>query len=220
MSNLSESEPPAKRHNPLLWISLIVAGLIIYVLMGSERSNQTAVREVEQVGQVERVEQTELIEAVEQAEPVASLELVGQVETGKEIERSLLISPGMRARQYIAEIRKKGVPYPFASIYDKGSSFQNEGSLADAHLLYFFSAREGYIPAMMKMGEMSDPTLFRAENSLLDHADAIQAYKWYQKAAAHGHAPATDGVNNLLQWAIAESKSGNPDARQLLLNFK
>jgi TPR repeat protein len=211
MSNLSESEPPAKRYNPLLWISLIVAGLIIYVLMGSERSNQTAVREVEQVGQVERVEQ---------AEPVASLELVGQVETGNEIERRLLIPPGMRARQYIAEIRKKGVPYAFAIIYDKGSSFQNEGSLADAHLLYFFSAREGYIPAMMKMGEMSDPTLFRAENSLLDHADAIQAYKWYQKAAAQGHAPATDGVNNLLQWAIAESKSGNPDARQLLLNFK
>ena len=211
MSNLSESEPPAKRPNPLLWISLIVAGLIIYVLMGSERSNQTAVREVEQVGQVERVEQ---------AEPVASLELVGQVETGKEIERRLLIPPGMRARQYIAEIRKKGVPYAFAIIYDKGSSFQDEGSLADAHLLYFFSAREGYIPAMMKMGEMSDPTLFRAENSLLDHADAIQAYKWYQKAAAQGHAPATDGVNNLLQWAIAESKSGNPDARQLLLNFK
>ena len=211
MSNLSESEPPAKRHNPLLWISLIVAGLIIYVLMGSERSNQIAVREVEQVGQVQRVEQ---------AEPIASLELVGQVETGNEIQRSLLIPPGMRARQYIAEIRKKGVPYPFASIYDKGSSFQNEGSLADAHLLYFFSAREGYIPAMMKMGEMSDPTLFRAENSLLDHADAIQAYKWYQKAAAQGHAPATDGVNNLLQWAIAESKSGNPDARQLLLNFK
>ncbi len=208
MSNLSESEPPAKRHNPLLWISLIVAGLIIYVLMGSERSNQTAVREVEQVGQVERVEQT------------GPIELVGQVETGKEIERGLLIPPGMRARQYIAEIRKKGVPYPFASIYDKGSSFQNEGSLADAHLLYFFSAREGYLPAMMKMGEMSDPTLFRAENSLLDHADAIQAYKWYQKAAAQGHAPGTDGVNNLLQWAIAESKSGNPDARQLLLNFK
>ncbi len=208
MSNLSESEPPAKRHNPLLWISLIVAGLIIYVLMGAERSYQTAVREVEQVGQVERVEQ------------VGQVRLVGLVETRKEIERSLLIPPGMRARQYIAEIRKKGEPYPFASIYDTGSSFQDEGSLADAHLLYFFSAREGYIPAMMKMGEMADPTLFRAENSLLDRADPIQAYKWYRKAAAQGHGPATDGVNNLLQWANAESKLGNPDARQLLLNYK
>jgi TPR repeat protein len=72
----------------------------------------------------------------------------------------------------------------------------------------------------MKMAEMSDPTLFRAEVSLLDNADAIQAYKWYQKAAALGHNSATDGVNNLMQWAIAESKWGNPEARQLLLNFK
>jgi TPR repeat protein len=229
MSNLNESEPPAKQHNPLLWISLIVAGLIVYVLVGSDRGNQTAEREVERVGQVERVEQTTLVEPDEQAEsveqmesvePIASLELDAAVETSNEIERSLLIPPGMRARQYIAEIRKKGVPYPFASIYDKGSSFQEEGSLADAHLVYFFSAREGYIPAMMKMGKMSDPTLFRAENNLLDHADAIQAYKWYQRAAAQGHAPGTDGVNNLQQWAIAEAKLGNPDARQLLLNFK
>ncbi|MCZ6881803.1 MAG: hypothetical protein O7F15_02200 [Gammaproteobacteria bacterium] len=202
MSNLTESDSPVKRRNPLLWISLIVAGLIIYVLVGSERGNQTAVIEVEQVGQVGQVR------------------LVGLVETRKEIERSLLIPPGMRARQYIAEIRKKGEPYPFASIYDTGSSFQDEGSLADAHLLYFFSAREGYVPAMMKLGEMADPTLFRAENSLLDRADPIQAYKWYRKAAAQGHGPATDGVNNLLQWANAESKLDNPDARQLLLNFK
>ncbi len=230
MSILSESEPPVKRHNPLLWISLVVGGLIVYVLVGSDRGTPvTTERAVERVGQVERVKPAELVEPVEQAEPIeqaepveqiASLELVGQVETSNEIERSLLIPPGMRARQYIAEIRKKGVPYPFVSIYDKGSSFQQKGSLADAHLLYFFSAREGYIPAMMKLGEMSDPTLFRAENSLLDHADAIQAYKWYQRAAAQGHAPATEGVNNLRQWAIAESKFGNPDARQLLLNFK
>ena len=224
MSNLSESEPPVKRHNPLLWISLVVAGLIGYVLVGSDRDTPvTTESAVEPVGQVERVEPVEPVEPVEQAEPVeqiALLELDGQVETSNEIERSLLIPPGMRARQYIAEIRKKGVPYPFTSIFDKGSSFQQEGSLADAHLLYFFSAREGYIPAMMKLGEMSDPTLFRAENSLLDHADAIQAYKWYQRAAAQGHVPATEGVNNLRQWAIAESKFGNPDAHQLLLNFK
>lgn len=224
MPNLSESEPPVKRHNPLLWISLVVAGLIGYVLVGSDRDTPvTTESAVERVGQVERVEPVEPVEPVEQAEPVeqiALLELDGQVETSNEIERSLLIPPGMRARQYIAEIRKKGVPYPFVSIFDKGSSFQQEGSLADAHLLYFFSAREGYIPAMMKMGEMADPTLFRAENSLLDRADPIQAYKWYRKAAAQGHDPATDGVNNLLQWANAESKLDNPDARQLLLNFK
>ena len=128
--------------------------------------------------------------------------------------------PGALAREYIAEVRATGEPYQLASIFEQGSSFQQEGNLADAHLLFFYSAREGYIPAMMKMAEMSDPTLFRAEVSLLDNADAIQAYKWYQKAAARGHNSAADWVNNLMQWAIAESKRGNPEARQLLLNVK
>ena len=45
---------------------------------------------------------------------------------------------------------------------------------------------------MMKLGELADPVLFRAEDSLLDRADVIQAYKWYQKAAAQGHQPAVD----------------------------
>ena len=36
------------------------------------------------------------------------------------------------------------------------------------------------------MGEMADPMLFQAQESLLDSSDSIQAYKWYQKAAAQG----------------------------------
>jgi len=142
------------------------------------------------------------------------------VDNSGEIERSLLIPPGMRARQYIAQIRAGDQPYPLAKVFEKGSGYQNEGSLADAHLLYFFSAREGFLPAIMKMGEMADPAYFLAEDSLLDYADVIQAYKWYQKAAMQGHEPAIERVKNLQLWAIVESKVGNPDARQLLLNFE
>jgi TPR repeat protein len=87
-------------------------------------------------------------------------------------------------------------------------------------ILYFFAARKGYLPAMMKMGQMSDPTLFRAEDSLLDDADVIQAYKWYRQAAEMGHQPATDRVASLRQWAQDEAEEGNSHARQLLLNFK
>jgi len=191
MSNLIEPAPPVRRPNPLVWISLIAIGLIMFIFLSSERGGR-----------------------------LQSIEEITQLETGGEIERSLLIPPGMRARQYIAEIREGNQPYPLEAVYDRGSGYQNEGSLADAHLLYFFSAREGYLPAMMKLGELADPELFRSEDSLLDRADVIQAYKWYQKAATLGHEPAVDRITNLRSWASAESKVGNPDARQLLLNFE
>ena len=69
-------------------------------------------------------------------------------------------------------------------------------------------------------GEMADPTLFRAEDSLLDHADVIQAYKWYQKAAALGDTIARERIGGLQQWASDASQADNPHARQLLLNFR
>jgi len=189
--NMPELNLTKRRRNSMIWITLIVVGLILFMFIGVERGRQV----------------TTVTEVVQENNRV-------------EIQRSELMPPGLRAREYIAEVRAGGKPYPLASIFEKGSSFQDQGNLADAHLLYFFSAREDYVPAIMKMGEMADPTLFRAENSLLDQADAIQAYKWYKKAVALGHDPATVGVNNLKQWATAESVVGNPDARLLMLNFE
>ncbi len=136
------------------------------------------------------------------------------------IERSLLVPPGMRARQYIEQLRETGKPYPMAEVHSKADKYLQEGSLADAHLLYFFAAREDHLPSIMVMAEMSDPTRFRVENSLLDDADVIQAYKWYQKAAALGHEHAALRLDGLQQWAQTEAESGNPHARQLLLNIR
>ena len=126
----------------------------------------------------------------------------------------------MQARQYIAQIRQGSQPYPLVEVFEKGVNYQNQGSLADAYLMIYFSAREGFMPAIMKMGEMADPAFFLAENSLLDQADVIKAYKWYKKAAMLGHPDAVERVKNLRQWAIAASQAGNSDARQLLLNFE
>ncbi|MCH8176652.1 MAG: deoxyribonuclease, partial [Proteobacteria bacterium] len=128
--------------------------------------------------------------------------------------------PGMRARGYIAQLRENGKPYALDSVFDKGNSYQREGNLADAHLLFFFSAREGYLPAMMKMGELADPILFQAQDSLLDTADGFQAYKWYRKAADLGHAAANERIDRLQDWALAAAKTGDAGARQLLLNFR
>jgi TPR repeat protein len=204
MSELNESGSSSRR-NPLIWVSLVVIGLILFVFLSGDRGDSMSIRSDEMAGADET---TDVVEATLTEETTGT------------IERSLLLPPGMRARQYVEQLRAEGKPYALEMVYDKAQDYLQEGSLADAHLLYFFAAREGYLPAMMKMGQMSDPTLFQAENSLLDDADVIQAYKWYRQAAEMGHQPASDRVVSLRQWALDEAEEGNSHARQLLLNFK
>ena len=170
---------------------MVVAALIVYVLVSGERGVSKTREEV-----------------------------VEEKVVSGEIERSLLVPPGMRAREYISQLRGAGKPYPLAEAFDKARQYMQEGSLADAHLLLFFAAREDYLPAVMAMGEMSDPTRFQAADSLLDHADVIQAYKWYSKAASLGEQVAAERLQGLKQWASSEAEAGNPHARQLLLNFQ
>ncbi len=188
MSDLIEPSSFAAKSNPLFWISLIVIGLILFIFFGTDRGV-----------------------------PVIASEIDSGADTVGQIDRSLLPPPGMRARQLIERVRAEETPYPLESIFEKAHEYDSEGSLADAHLLYFFSAREGFEPAMMKMGELSDPTLFRSENNLLDRADAIQSYKWYRKLADLGQIEADEKIQNLQQWAVQAWASGDPDARQLLL---
>ena len=191
MSEQNEPGSPS-RLNPILWFTLAIAVPVAYVLFSGERSASMT----------------------REQPPAEESAVSGQ------IERSLLVPPGMRAREYIAQLRDKGKPYPLAQVFDKASSYLQEGSLADAHLLYFFAAREDYLPAVMVMGEMADPTRFSAADSLLDRADVIQAHKWYSKAASLGEQSAAERLQELRQWASSEAEAGNPHARQFLLNFQ
>ena len=192
MSELIEPSSSTKNRNPLLWITLAVIGLIVFFYFGADRNAPVG-------------------NSAKKTESEVSGELSGS------IDRNLLVPPGMRARQLIEQLRAEETSIPFESLFEKALDYQQEGSLADAHLLYFFSAREGYQPAMMKMAELSDPTLFQANDSLLDQADAIQSYKWYKKLAEAGEAAAQNRIQNLQQWAIQASEHGDPYARQLLL---
>ena len=194
----AEKEQDKAKTNPLIWVAIIVVALIFFIFFASDRGS---------IG-------TQSLQLDEQ--PVqAATDDPGE----GQINRDLLVPPGMRAREFIGQIRAKGKPYALEDVMAKASSFANEGSLADAHLAFFFAAKEGNVEAMMMMAEMSDPTLFQSENNLLDQADAVQAFKWYQLALNNGFEPAKPRLDNLRQWAIAEAKFGNTDAQQLLLNF-
>jgi len=194
----AEKEQDKAKTNPLIWVAIVVIGLIFFIFVGSDRGS---------VGP--------------QSLPLDSQpeKTVAEDSNEGEINRDLLVPPGMRAREYIGQLRAKGKPYDLEQVMAKASTYSNEGSLADAHLAFFFAAREGHVEAMMMMAEMSDPTLFQSENNLLDQADAVQAYKWYQLAVTSGFEPAKPRLANLHQWALAEAKYGNTNAQQLLLNF-
>ncbi len=212
MSELNEPEPePAARRNPLMWITLIVIGLILFVFLSGDREDALPRVQVDAVepGVEEHV-----------AEGFVAEGFVAEELAAGTIERSLMLPPGMRARQYIQQLRSAGKPYPLSQVFDKAQKYQREGSLADAHLLYFFAARESHLPSLMMMAEMSDPLLFRAENSLLDQADAIQAFKWYSMAAELGQPGVDDRLEALRGWAIDAAAAGDSQAEQLLLSIQ
>ncbi len=193
----AEKEHNKPTKNPLLWVSLIVIGLIIYIFVASGRGN---------------------IAPQQATTDDAPENYAAQMEEGQ-VNREELVPAGMRAREFIGQIRKQGKPYPLDEVMAKAALYTSEGSLADAHLMYFFAAKEGNVDAMMVMAQMSDPTLFRAEDNLLDQADAVQAYKWYSQSLQKGFEPARARLENLNQWAKAEARYGNTAAQQLLLNF-
>jgi len=187
MPDLTEPSSSRKKRNPLFWVILVVIGLIVFIVFGGDRGK-----------------------TISRDKPKVDSQFVG------EIDRNLLVPPGLRARELIEQLRAKGQPFPLDKIYEKANEYAQEGSLADAHLLFFFSAREGHVAAMMTMAEMSDPTRFRAQDSLLDHPDALESYRWYQKVAALGDPVADDRIRILREWAVQESEQGDAYARQLL----
>ena len=226
------NEPTASaRRNPLIWIVLIVVGLILFVLLSGERGDVPPTLDTDQqpiamsgaaaptdvVGDANNLGDTDDSTSADIA--IITNDTNVTTDSAGAIERSLLVPPGMRARQYIQQLRSAGRPYPLSEVFAKAQQYRSEGSLADAHLLYFFAAREDHLAAMMTMGEMSDPVLFRAEDSLLDQADAIQAYKWYSKAAELGQPKASQRLDDLGRWANEAAAKGNAEASQLLLNI-
>jgi len=118
-SKMPESSLTKRQRNTMIWIGLTVVGLILFMLVGVERGLQV----------------TPVTEVVQENNRV-------------EIQRSQLIPPGLRAREYIAEVRAGGEPYPLANIYEKGSSFQEQGNLADAHLLFFLAPGKSISPLL------------------------------------------------------------------------
>lgn len=178
--------------SPLVWFIIAVIALLMVLVFFSGRSGG---------------KQTE-ISLASTAKPA----MVG------EIKRQQEKAPGVMARELIRHTRELQRPYPLQQLYQTALDMQRQNQLADAHLLFFFTAREGYLPSILKMGEMADPVNFAVKGNLLDHPDPIQAYKWYQIASAKQLVEAQQRLIALQNWA-QEQASTDKVAQQLLLNF-
>ncbi len=204
--------------NPLIWISLVVVALVLFILFGGGRPS------VEPAGS-EPEGKTESLPATEEPNPASPAETTAEAGNQQPAEAdnndsARLMAPGQEARDYIRQLREQGPPWPFDGLMQKASAWLSDGRLADAWLLYFFAAREGHVEAMMTLAEMSDPNQFAADSNLLDRPEPVQAYKWYNRALAAGFEPARERLTALRDWAEQAAAAGDRDAQILMLNFQ
>lgn len=127
---------------------------------------------------------------------------------------------GSLARTMIAEIRAGKSAYNPEALLDRSKALRTEGKLVDAHLLNFFSAREGYGPAAFSLAASYDPVGYEASKNIMDEPDAAQAYKWYVKARDAGIEAATKRLDALHQWVSEAAKAGDPELQVLLKQWK
>lgn len=200
--------------NPLIWISLIVVALVLFILFGGGRPSV-------EPADSEPAGKTEMPPATENPNPASAAETKAEADSQESAgDSARLMAPGQEARDYIRQLREQGPPWPFDDLMQKASAWLSDGRLADAWLLYFFAAREGHVEAMMTLAEMSDPNQFAADSNLLDRPEPVQAYKWYNRALAAGFEPARERLTALRGWAEQAAASGDRDAQILMLNFQ
>lgn len=182
--------------SPMIWVIIATIALIMVFIFFSGRPET----------------QTEQISlGTNQNEPKFTGEIARQESQVAPIEKN--------ARELIRLAREKGEPYPLEQLYQQALEKQTSGDMENAHLLFFFTAREGHLPSILKMGEMADPLLFNSAESLLDEADPIQAYKWYKIAISRESLEAEQKMSALQEWSKLEADTGNKIAQQLQLSF-
>jgi TPR repeat protein len=127
---------------------------------------------------------------------------------------------GGSARALIARLRAGETTFKPEQILNQVTTYLDEGKMADAYLLLFYTAREGDARAAFSLASMHDPNHFTKGNPILEKPDAYQAHKWYSAAAGKGISKANERLRRLRQTTEEKAKKGDPAAKRLLLNWQ
>ncbi len=128
--------------------------------------------------------------------------------------------PGSRARAIIAELKQQQGAADLDRIFTSAEDLKAEGMLADAHLLYFYAAKQGHAPSAMALGMMHDPDYHSKLTSIMDKPDPAQAYKWYSQAAESGNLMARAHLDDLRARVELAAAGGDATAKRLLLQWQ
>ena len=123
------------------------------------------------------------------------------------------------ARKIIDTLRDKGGAVNLNAVFATAEQFSEKGRLADAQLLYFFSARRGHAWSAFTLGTMYDPWYQSVLPNIMEKPDLYQAYKWYRVAADNGNAEAKKYLTDLRKQVEQAAKEGRPDAQRVLLQW-
>lgn len=127
---------------------------------------------------------------------------------------------GEAAREIIAAQRNGSEHRSLPEINRLASDYQQQGRVTDAYLLWFYAARQGHGEAAFALASLYDPNHFEPDKSLLNSADAAQAYKWYSAAARQSTPQATERLQALRVTLQAQASAGDMTASRLLLNWQ
>jgi TPR repeat protein len=125
-----------------------------------------------------------------------------------------------QARETIAELREESADgrADVDAAFSRAEAHREAGELADAHVLYFFAARNGHPEAAFRLATSYDPLHHSPEVSLLQRPDPAQALKYYMQALDGGIAEAQDRLDALHEWAEREAPT-NTEAERLLVQW-
>nr|VFJ56237.1 MAG: hypothetical protein BECKFW1821B_GA0114236_102619 [Candidatus Kentron sp. FW] len=148
--------------------------------------------------------------------------------TAQETEKSSSISTlpftsminGKQARDIIKDLRAQGEKINLDDVFRRAEQFKSEGMMVDAHLMYFFSARQGHADSAMVLGTMYDPEHTLKAVGIIDEPNWGQAHKWYLRAAEGGNQAAKKRLQYLREQVEHAAAEGDPEASRLILQWQ
>jgi TPR repeat protein len=127
---------------------------------------------------------------------------------------------GDQAREMIRKIRGREGKVDLEELFHHAEQFRDEGLLVDAHLMYFFAAKQGHAESALVLGVMYDPEHTLEIPSVIEKPDWGQAHKWYFRAAEAGNEIARERLEYLRKQVERAAVEGDREAGRLVLQWQ
>jgi len=221
---LREVAPKKKKPSalPKIIVMLLLAGAVgLYLFPADEPAKIVDIPKVTAPAEEMAVDsESSAVQPASESESVAHAPAILIPKSEVDSAAKIIRTPGSSARAIIAKSKEAKEPVNLKQIFNSAQEFKAKSMLADAHLLYFFAARQGHSAAAQALAKMHDPAHYSKQTSVMDGPDLVQAYKWYRKAAKGDHSAARKELNNFRTQVEQMAASGNSEAKQLSLQWQ